>query len=67
MRRKSYTTSLPVVTNCAASVLWNLEEKYHTLPIADRIAWEAAENWPPSDCEGDEVCCFFVSEGEIRY
>jgi hypothetical protein len=23
--------------------------------------------WPPSDCEGDEVCGFFLSEGEIRY
>ncbi len=50
-----------------ADVLWNLEKKYHTLPIADRIAWEAAELWPPSDCEGDEVCRLFLSEGEIRY
>jgi Bacterial SH3 domain len=50
-----------------ADVLWNLEKKYHTLPIADRIAWEAAQMWPPSDCEGDEVCRFFLSEGEIRY
>lgn len=50
-----------------ADVLWNLEKKYHTLPIADRIAWEAARMWPPSDCEGDEVCSFFLSEGEIRY
>ena len=50
-----------------ADVLWNLEKKYHALPIADRIAWEAAETLPPSDCEGDEVCGFFLSEGEIRY
>lgn len=50
-----------------ADVLWNLEKKYHTLPIADRIAWEAAQMWPPSDCEGDEVCRLFLSEGEIRY
>lgn len=50
-----------------ADVLWNLEKKYHTLPIGDRIAWEAAEMWPPSDCEGDEVCGFFLSEGAIRY
>jgi hypothetical protein len=50
-----------------ADVLWNLEKKYHTLPIADRIAWEAAQMWPPSDCEGDEVCSFFLSEGAIRY
>jgi hypothetical protein len=50
-----------------ADVLWNLEKKYHTLKIADRIAWEAAQMWPPSDCEGDEVCSLFLSEGEIRY
>lgn len=50
-----------------ADVLWNLEKKYHTLPIADRIAWEASQMWPPSDCEGDEVCSFFLSEGEIKY
>lgn len=50
-----------------ADVLWNLEKKYHTLPIADRIAWEASQMWPPSDCEGDEVCSFFLSEGAIKY
>ena len=50
-----------------ADVLWNLERKYHNLPIADRVAWEAAETFPPSDCEGDEVCHFFIEEGEIRY
>jgi hypothetical protein len=50
-----------------ADVLWNLEKKYHTLPIADRIAWEASQMWPPSDCEDDDVCRFFLSEGEIRY
>jgi len=50
-----------------ADVLWNLEKKYHTLPIADRIAWEASQVWPPSDCEGDAVCSFFLSEGEIKY
>ena len=50
-----------------ADVLWNLEKKYHALPIADRIAWEASQMLPPSDCEGDEVCRFFLSEGEIRY
>lgn len=48
-------------------LLWNLEAKYKTLPIADRIAWEAARNLEPSDCEGDEVCYFFLHEGEIKY
>ncbi len=50
-----------------ADVLWNLEKKYHALPIAERIAWEASQMLPPSDCEGDETCAFFLSEGEIRY
>jgi hypothetical protein len=53
--------------NLRSEILWNLEKKYHTLPIADRIAWEAAQNLQPSDCEGDEVCHLFVYEGEIRY
>lgn len=50
-----------------SDVLWNLERKYHNLPIADRIAWEAAEMFPPSDCEGDEVCHVFLYDGEIKY
>jgi hypothetical protein len=50
-----------------SELLWNLEAKYHTLPIADRIAWAAAENPQPSDCEGDEVCHFFVFSPAIKY
>jgi hypothetical protein len=50
-----------------ADVLWNLEKKYHALLIAERMAWEASQMLPPSDCEGDAVCDFFLSEGEIRY
>ena len=50
-----------------SDVLWNLETKYHNLPIADRVAWEASQTFPPSDCEGDEVCHVFLYEGEIRY
>ena len=50
-----------------SDVLWTLERKYHNLPVADRIAWEAAETFPPSDCEGDEVCHAFIEEGEIKY
>ena len=53
--------------NLRSDVLWNLETKYHTLPISDRIAWAAAENMEPSDCEGDEVCDFFRTTGEIKY
>ena len=50
-----------------SELLWNLEKKYRSLPIADRIAWEAARNPQASDCEGDEVCHFFRLEDEIRY
>ena len=53
--------------NLRSETIWNLETKYHSLPIADRIAWEAAQNPEPSDCEGDEVCHFFRHEGEIKY
>jgi len=53
--------------NLRSELLWNLEAKYHTLPISDRIAWEAAENMQPSDCESDEVCDFFRTTPEIKY
>ena len=53
--------------NLRTELLWNLERKYHSLPIGERIAWEAAQNPRPSDCEGDEVCHFFLYEGEITY
>jgi hypothetical protein len=49
-------------------LLWNLEAKYHAQPIADRIAWEAAQNEQPSDCESDEVCAFFAfGERQVKY
>jgi hypothetical protein len=53
--------------NLRSELLWKLEARYHTLPIADRIAWAAAENPQPSDCEGDEVCHFFVFAPAIKY
>ena len=53
--------------NLRSELLWQLEAKYHRLPIADRIAWAAAENPQPSDCEGDAVCHLFVFEGAIKY
>lgn len=53
--------------NLRSELLWRLEAKYHTLPIADRIAWAAVENPEPHDCEGDEVCGFFVFAGAVKY
>ena len=49
-------------------LFWDLEAKYHALPVADRIAWEAAQNEQPSDCESDEVCAFFAfGERQAKY
>ena len=56
-----------MATTCVQIYSGELETKYHTLPIADRIAWAAAENPQPHDCEGDEVCHLFVFEGAIKY
>lgn len=35
---------------------WDLSKKYRTLPIADDIAWAAAENPLPGECEGYVNC-----------
>ncbi len=46
---------------------WDLYKKYKTLPIADRIAWTAAENPLPGECEGYINCYLYnirVAEGE---
>lgn len=53
--------------NLRSEVLWNLEARYHSLPAAERIAWAAAQNMEPSDCEGDEVCDFFRTTSDIKY
>jgi len=53
--------------NMRSELLWKLEAKYHSLHIADRIAWAAAENPQPHDCEGDEVCHLFVFAGAVKY
>lgn len=48
-------------------LLWNLETKYHRLPVADRIAWEATQNFRSSDCESDEICGFLLTAAQIEY
>ncbi len=35
---------------------WALQKKYKTLAIADQIAWTAAENQLPGECEGYIPC-----------
>lgn len=39
---------------------WNLQRKYKTLAIADQIAWTAAENQLPGECEGYIPCYLSV-------
>lgn len=41
-----------------ADTLWDLREKYSDLPIADDIAWEAANTMLPGECEGFIGCHF---------
>ncbi|MEW6128187.1 MAG: SH3 domain-containing protein [Acidobacteriota bacterium] len=36
--------------------LWNLHKKYATLPVAERIAWAAAQNPVGGECEGYVPC-----------
>ena len=37
-------------------VLWNLHDEYRNLPVADEIAWEAANNPLGGECENDFFC-----------
>ncbi|MBK9528813.1 MAG: hypothetical protein IPO41_10955 [Acidobacteria bacterium] len=39
---------------------WDLAAKYRNLPIADKIAWAAAENQLPGECEGYVPCYLSV-------
>jgi SH3 domain-containing protein len=39
---------------------WELEKKYHGLPIGERTAWTAAQYELPGECEGDIPCLFGV-------
>ncbi|HLM57824.1 MAG TPA: SH3 domain-containing protein [Pyrinomonadaceae bacterium] len=44
-----------------SDVLWRLREKYKDLPVAERIAWEAASTPLPGECEG-YVPCYLYKE-----
>ncbi len=44
-----------------ADKLWNLQKKYADLPIAETIAWEAATQPLPGECEGDDTCATMYS------
>jgi len=41
-------------------LFWDLQKKYKTLPIAEDIAWAAARNPLPGECEGFVDCNFSI-------
>jgi hypothetical protein len=48
--------------------LWDLQQKYRALPIAERIAWEAAQTPLPGECEGYLPCYLYLqTETNGRY
>lgn len=50
-----------------SELFWALREKYKTLPIAEEIAWAAAQNSIPGECEGYVNCYLYLlraTEGE---
>lgn len=47
---------------------WELHEKYHALPIGDKIAWEGASNPLPGECEGSISCNLgYINKTEGKY
>jgi len=51
-----------------ADLLWDLQAKYKDLPVAERIAWEAAQTPLPGECEGDLTCdLYYLSATSGRY
>ncbi|MBI4854443.1 MAG: SH3 domain-containing protein [Acidobacteria bacterium] len=39
-----------------SDMFWDLQKKYSFLPVGDKIAWEAARNVIPGECEGYFPC-----------
>lgn len=51
-----------------ADLLWNLQKKYADLPVAEMIAWEAASQSLPGECEGDDTCAtMYLNQTKGRY
>lgn len=49
-----------------SDLFWDLEKKHRGTALGDRVAWAAAENGLPGECEGDETCyfhAFVLTEG----
>ena len=54
--RQLYFHELAGAIAVRSEVFWALEQKHRGTPTGERIAWEAAENLTPGECESDEVC-----------
>lgn len=51
-----------------SELFWNLRDQYQTLPVGERIAWEAAQIPLPGECEGYLPCyLYLMTETEGRY
>jgi hypothetical protein len=51
-----------------ADLFWELERRHHGTPVGERIAWAAAEQILPGECESDEVCQFlYLHQTRGRY
>lgn len=44
-----------------SNLFWDLHKKYEKSPLADRIAWEGAQNPLPGECEGYVNCYLFYA------
>ncbi len=45
-----------------ADAFWALRDRYRALPVAEAIAWDAATQQLPGECESDPTCLFAVAE-----
>lgn len=43
-----------------SSAFWDLHEKYKSLPVGEEIAWQAAQNPIPGECEGYINCYLYL-------
>lgn len=44
----------------ASTLFWDLHTRYPSSPVSERIAWEAANNSLPGECETDIGCHLYV-------
>ncbi len=51
-----------------AEKIWDLREKYSSLPIAEEIAWRASNTYLPGECEGYVICTLYnIRETDGKY